>query len=85
MSFSMPIWSRLAGLFIAMMPLVANANTGQIAGQATCPALLTEMECHDYFTAQRQARSAADRTRLEGTYASLLKERSRLCPLSRRP
>jgi hypothetical protein len=72
--------SRFVGLFIALMPLGANAGTGQVADQIACPTLLMETECHDYQTAWRKAQSEADRFLLEDKYAALLKERSHLCP-----
>jgi len=68
----------LAGMVIAMMPLVLNADTGQ----ATCPALLTEQECHDYRAEQSQARSKEEKALFEDKYTALLDERSRLCPLT---
>lgn len=68
----------LAGMVIAMMPLASSANTGQ----AACPTLLTERECHDYRAEQRQARSEEEKALLEDKYTALLNERSRLCPLT---
>jgi hypothetical protein len=80
MSFSMLSLSRCVGLFIAMIPLGANADTGQNTKHTACPTLLMELECHDYQVALRQAKSEAERLLLEDKYAALLKERSRLCP-----
>ena len=72
--------SRSTGLFIVLIPLGANAGTGQIAGQLSCPTLLTEPECHTYQAARHEAQSEADRILLETEYAALLNERSHLCP-----
>lgn len=85
MRFSKSNSSRLFGLFIAMIPLGVNADTGQITGQIACPTLLTEPECHDYQTALRQAKSEAERGVLEDKYAALLKERFLMCPSPIRP
>ncbi|PIV89347.1 MAG: hypothetical protein COW48_00960 [Hydrogenophilales bacterium CG17_big_fil_post_rev_8_21_14_2_50_63_12] len=76
---------RLVGLFIAMIPLVTNADSGQVAEQTVCPSLLMEQECHDYQVARRQAQSEAERGLLDDKYAALLIERSRLCPCSISP
>jgi len=72
--------SRFVGLFIVLMPLGANAGTGQVAGQIACPTLLMETECHDYQTAWHKAQSETDKALLKEKYAVLLNERSRLCP-----
>lgn len=80
MSSSTPSLSLLAGLIIAMTPLAANADAGRAEGKIICPFLLTERECHDYQAAQRQARSGLEMASLEEKYATLLKERSLLCP-----
>jgi len=78
--------SHFVGLFIVLIPLGANAGTGQVAGQITgqitCPTLLTETECRDYQTAWHKAQSEADNVLLQDKYAALLNERSRLCPLT---
>jgi hypothetical protein len=79
MHFSKLSLSQLVGLFIVMIPLAADADTGQLAKPAACPTLLTELECHDYQSAQNLAKSEAERGLLEVQYAALLKERSRLC------
>ncbi len=81
MSYPTPRLSWLVGMVIAMMPLVTNAHAELTSGQITCPSLLTERECLDYRMEQRQARSEADRALFEDKYTTLLKERSRLCPL----
>lgn len=81
MSFPMPSWPRLAGILIALMPLVALANTEQVA----CPTLLMERECHDYQAALHQAQSTEEMSVLADKYAALLVERSRLCPYTPLP
>jgi hypothetical protein len=81
MSFPKLSLSQSVGLFIAMIPLGANADTGQNVGQIACPTLLTELECNNYQAEQRQARSEEERALFEDKYTTLLKERSRLCPL----
>lgn len=82
MSYSTLRLPWLVGMIIAMMPLVTNAHTEQTSGQAACPTLLTERECHDYRVEQRQARSKEEKALFEDKYTALLNERSRLCPLT---
>lgn len=66
----------------AFLVAATTMNPGTRAADA-CPALLTEQECRAYLSQRERAATPGERAELEGRYASLLKERARLCPSGR--
>lgn len=75
-------WQPMAAVVAALMlSMLAQNDTTRAA--EPCHALLTERECHAYIGQLEHAGSTRERAELEASYASLLKERSRLCPSQR--
>ena len=58
----------------------ARADSVGASQPPGCPVLLTEIECRVYHEERRLARSTQEKARFEAKYATLLRERSSLCP-----
>lgn len=71
-------WPALA-VVVAFMIAVVTMNDSTRAAEG-CPSLLTEQECRAYLAQREQATSPQARAELELRYATLLKERAKLCP-----
>ena len=67
-------------LAVGMLAVGARADSVVASQTPGCPVLLTEIECRVYHEEKRLARSVQEKARFEAKYATLLRERSSLCP-----
>ncbi len=72
--------ARWGCLVVGMLAVGARADSVVASQTPGCPVLLTEIECRVYHEERRLARSSQQKARFEAKYATLLRERSSLCP-----